>query len=114
MEIDDAVEKVKVLEAHASASGTLGSDKFVDAGAQIVQLEILFCGRLAVVDLLRPLLEGHFDSERLVDGKRNIEKVEPVDAEVVDRLPFRFDRVQGNVGGLGDDIGHGIESRRHQ
>ena len=92
----------------------LGSDKFVDAGAQVVQLKILLGRRLAVVDLLRPLLERHFDPERLVDRKRDVEKVEAVDAEIVDGVAFRLDRVTRNVAGLGDDIGHGVKSRRHQ
>jgi hypothetical protein len=114
IEIDDAVDQLKVLEIHASALGALGSDKFVDAGAQVVQLKILLGRRLAVVDLLRPLLERHFDPERFVDRKRDVEKVEAVDAEIVDGVAFRLDRVTRNVAGLGDDIGHGVKSRRHQ
>src|SRR5262249_42826456 len=96
IEIDDTVDELKVLEAHASASGALGSDKFVDAGAKVVQLKILFGSRFAVVDLLRPLLQGHFDSERLVDRECNVEEVEAVDAEVVDGVAFRLDRVTRN------------------
>src|SRR5262245_66374338 len=84
VEIDDAVDELKVLEAHASASGgALGSDKLVDAGAEVVQLEILLGGRFAVVDLLRPLLERHLDSERLVDRKCGVTKIKAVDAEMV-------------------------------
>src|SRR5215467_8239140 len=84
IEIDDAIDQLKVLEAHACASSALGSDKLVDARAQVVELKILLGGRLALVDLLRPLLERHLDSERLVDRKCNVEKVEAVDAEIVD------------------------------
>ena len=35
-------------------------------------------------------------------------------AEIVDGVAFRFDRGTRNVAGLGDDVGHGIKSRRHQ
>src|SRR5262245_1812822 len=115
VEVDDAVDELKILEAHASASGgALGSDKLVDAGAEVVQLEILLGGRVAVVDLLRPLLERHLDSERLVDRKGDVEKIQAVDAEVVDGVAFRLDRLARTVAGLGDDIGHGVKSRRHQ
>ena len=31
IEIDDAVDQLKILDAHASASSALGSDKLVDA-----------------------------------------------------------------------------------
>ena len=99
---------------HTSASSALGSDKLVDAGAQVVQLEILLGRRLAVVDLLRPLLERHLDAERLVDRKRDVEEIQAVDAEIVDGVAFGLDRLAGNVAGLGDDIGHGVKSRRHQ
>src|SRR5262249_4192669 len=95
------------------ASGALGGDELVDAGAQIVQLEVLLGRRLAVVDFLRPLLERHLDSERLVDRKGDVEEVQAVDAEIVDRVAFRLDRLARNVAGLRDDIGHGIKSRRH-
>ena len=35
-------------------------------------------------------------------------------AEIVDGVAFGLDRLAGNVTGLGDDIGHGVKSRRHQ
>ena len=114
IKLGDAVDELKVLETHAGASGTLGSDEFVDAGAQVVQLKILFSRRLPVVDLLRPLLERHLDAERLVDRKRDVEEIQAVDAEIVDGMAFGLDRLTGNVAGLGDDIGHGVKSRRHQ
>src|SRR6266508_473077 len=95
------------------ASRTLGSDKLVDAGAQVVQLKVLLGRRLAVVDLLGPLLERHLDCECLVDRKRDVEKVQAVDAEVVDGVSFRLDRLARNVAGLGNDIGHGLKGRGH-
>src|SRR5712691_6618664 len=100
--------------ACGGASGALGSDKLVDAGAQVVQLKILLGRRLAVVDLLGPLLERHLDSERLVDRERDVEKIQAVDAEVVDGVAFRLDRLARNIAGLRDDIGHGVKGRRHQ
>src|SRR6267143_6983389 len=109
IELGNAVDELKVLETHAGASGTLGSDELVDAGAQVVQLKILLSRRLAVVDLLRPLLERHLDAERLVDRKRNVEEIQAVDAEIVDGVAFGLDRLTGNVAGLGDDIGHGVK-----
>src|SRR5712691_4361115 len=95
------------------ASRALGSDKLVDAGAQVVQLEVLLGRGLAVVDLLRPLLERHLDAERLVDREGDVEEVQAVDAEIVDGVTLRLDRVARDVAGLGDDTGHGLEGRRH-
>src|SRR5436190_4773932 len=84
----------------------LGGDELVDARAQVLQHEILLGRRLALVDLLRPLLEWHLDPECLVDGKRDIEEVETVDAEIVDGVAFRLDGLARNITGLGDDIDH--------
>src|SRR5688500_20093263 len=72
-------------------SRPLGSDKLVDARAQVLEDEILLCGGAAFVDLLRPLLERHLDSEGLVDRERDVEEVEAVDAEVVDRVALWLD-----------------------
>src|SRR5215470_12006919 len=47
----------------------LGRDQFVDASAQVLHDEILVCRRLALVDLLSPLFNGHLDPECLVDRK---------------------------------------------
>src|SRR3954470_8755968 len=89
--------------------GALGGDQFVDALAQVFQDEILFSGGLAVVDFLGPLLQRHLDPERLVDGEGDVEKVQAVDAQIVDRVAFRRDGVTRNVAGLGDNIGDLIE-----
>src|SRR5215467_2067303 len=97
----------------SARSSALGSDKLVDAGAQVVELKILLGGRLALVDLLRPLLERHLDSECLVDCERNVEKIQAVDAKVINGVALRLDSVPRNIAGLGDDIGHGVERRRH-
>src|SRR6185437_1276483 len=69
----------------------LGGDQFVDAGAEILQDEILLGRSLAVVDLLGPLLERQLDAERLVDGEGDIEKVQTIDLKIIDRMAFRFD-----------------------
>ena len=113
IEIDDAVDQLEVFKAHACASGALGGDQFVDAVAQVLQLKILVGRGLAVVDLLRPLLERHLDPERLVDREGDIEEVQAVDPQIVDRVTLRLDRVARDVAGLGDDIGHGVKGRRH-
>src|SRR5262245_42863045 len=96
------------------ADRSLGGDQIVDAGAQILQHEILLGGRLAVVDLLGPALERQLDGKGLVDGEGDIEKVEAVDAEIVDGVALRLDRVALDVAGLGDDAGDGVEGRGHR
>ena len=80
-----------------SLSGAFGSDKLVDAGTQIVQLKVLIRRRLAVVDFLRPLLKRHLDPERFVDCKGNIEKIQAVNAEVVNGVALRVDRLARNI-----------------
>src|SRR4051812_28599209 len=87
----------------------LGRDQFVDPLAQVFQDEILLGRRLAVVHLLRPLLERHLDSERLVDGEGDVEKVQAVDSQIVDRVTLRSDGVTRNVAGLGDNVGDLVE-----
>ena len=73
----------------------LGSDEFVDAGAQIFEHEILVGGGLAVVDFLRPLLERQLDAERFVDGECDVEEIEAVDTEIVDRVALGRDGSRG-------------------
>src|SRR3954462_4203944 len=92
----------------------LGGDQLVDARAEILQHEILLGRRLAVVDFLGPLLERQLDAESLVDGECDIEKVEAVDAQIVDGVAFRLDLVALDIAGLGNDVRHGVESRRHR
>jgi hypothetical protein len=88
--------------------------ELVDPFAQVFQDKILLGGRLAFVDFLRPLLERQLDPESLVDRECDIEEVQAVDAEVVDRVAFRRDVFTGNVAGLGDDIGDRVEGRGHE
>ncbi len=73
----------------------LGGDEFVDLGAKVLQHEVFFGRDLAVVDFLRPLLERDLDAEGLVDGENDIEEIQAVDAEIVDRVAFRRDRCRG-------------------
>ena len=87
-------------------SGALGCNQFVDARAEIAEHEVLLCRRLAVVDFLGPLFQRQLDPERLVDGKRDIEEVQTVDSEVVDRMAFRGNRIARNIAGLGNDVGN--------
>src|SRR5262245_54944516 len=93
---------------------SLCRDKFVDAGAQVFQHEILIGRCLAVVDFLGPLLEWKLDPEGLVDCKGDIKKIEAVDAEIVYRVAFRFNGVARNIAGFSDNIGDGVERRRHR
>jgi hypothetical protein len=81
----------------------------VDAGTQVLEHEVLLGGRLAVVDFLRPLLERQLDAECLVDRERDIEEVEAVDAQVVDRVAVRRDLLARDITRLGDDIGDRVE-----
>src|SRR5258708_4284251 len=92
-------------------SCTLGGGERVDMRAKVLQDEILLGRRLALVDLLGPLLERHFDPEGLVDCKCDVEKVEAVDTEIIDRVAFELDRIARNIAGLGNDIGDGVEGR---
>src|SRR6187401_2432741 len=108
VEIDDPVDELEILDPHWSLTlFSLGSDQVVDAGAEVIQDEILLGRRLAVIDLLGPLLERQLDPERLVDGEGDIEEVEAVDAQVVDGVALGRDRVALDVAGLSNDVGHG-------
>src|SRR5262245_36820348 len=113
VELPDAIDEVKVLKAHAGlkASRPFGSDKLVDARTQVLHYEVLIGRRLALVDLLGPLLERHFDPERLVDGEGDIEEVEAVDAEVVNGVARGLALLERDVARLGNDIDHGVERR---
>src|SRR5215469_2550468 len=93
----------------AGRSRSLGCDEAVDAGAQVLENEILLRRRLAVVDFLRPLLERQLDPERLVDREGDVEEVEAVDAEIVDRVALRLDFFARDIAGLRDDVGDGVE-----
>src|SRR5580704_2289418 len=96
------------------ASGALGGNKLVDPFAQVLQNEVLIRGRLAVVDFLSPLLEWQLDAERLVDGERDIEEIEAVDLEIVDRMAFRLNVFTRNVASFRNDFSHFIKRRGHQ
>src|SRR6185436_915930 len=56
----------------ASRLGSFGGDQSVDTRAKVLEDEIFFGRRLALVDFLRPLLKRQLDAERLVDGKGDI------------------------------------------
>src|SRR5262249_46293175 len=109
---DDSKERSSHFSLWSRAPG---GDHVVDAGAQILEHEILVGRRLAVVDFLGPVFDRQLDAERLVDRKGDVEEVQAVDAEVVDGVTFRLDGVARNiVTGLGDDGGDGVESRGHR
>src|SRR5262245_37138663 len=115
IEGDDTVDKLKILKAHEDrASRPLGGNETVDPVAEVLQHEILLGGRLAVVHFLRPLFERELDAERLVDGEGDVQKVEAVDAEVIDGMTLRLDLLARDIAGLGNNIRHGIEGRRHR
>src|SRR3954469_21003807 len=91
----------------------LGGDQFVDSLAEVFQNEVLFGGGLAVVDLLRPLLQRQLDAECLVDRKGDIQKVQAVDPQIVDRAAVGSYRVPRNVAGFSDNVGDLVECRGH-
>jgi hypothetical protein len=111
IKLDDAVDQLKIFKPHGGRerSGPLRRNQTVDAGAQIVKYKVLLGGGLAVVDFLRPLLKRQLDSESLVDREGDIEEVKAVNAEIIDGVALRLDRVAGDVACLGDDIGHRIK-----
>src|SRR5512139_1041513 len=95
--------------AARSRACALGGNQFVDARAQILQHEILLGGRLAVIDLLGPFFQRQLDSELLVDSERDVQEIEAVDAQIVDGMAIRRDRVARDVAGFSDDRGDLIE-----
>jgi len=109
-DVDDAIDQLKVLKTHVTrALCPLGSDEFVDAGAQVLEHEVLVGGCLAVVDFLGPLFEWELDPERLVDRESDVKKVQAVDTQVVDGVAFGFDGVARDIASFSDNIGDGFE-----
>ncbi len=96
------------LQAGIFTSG-LGCAQFVDLGTEVLQHEIFFGGNLAFVDFLRPLLERNLDAEFLVDGENDLEKVEAVDAQIVDRVALRRNGFAVDLAGFGDNVGKLVE-----
>src|SRR5271156_6047191 len=96
------------------ASGALGSDQLVDPFAQTFQHEVLIGGCLAVVDFLGPLLERKLYAERLVDGEGDVEEVQAIDLEIVDRVAFRLDIFTRNIASFRNDFSHFIERGGHR
>src|SRR5262249_6320200 len=92
------------------SSGPLGGNETVDAGAQVLQYEILLGRGFAVVDLLGPLLERQFDPEGLVDGERDVEKIQPGEPPNLGGLALPLYGNARGVARLRDDVGDGIES----
>src|ERR1700756_5733729 len=95
--------------ARWSSARAFGGDQLVDARAEVLQDKILLSGRFAVIDFLRPFFQRQLDAERLVDCERNVEKIQAVDPEIVDRVAFGRDRVARYVAGFSDNRGDLIE-----
>src|SRR6478752_9639269 len=113
VEVENAVDQLEIFKLHGGRLGTpaLDGDQFVDARAEVFQDKVLFGGRLAVVDFLRPFFERQLDTEGLVDRERNVEKIEAVDPQIVDGVALGRDRVARYVAGFSDDRGDLIECR---
>src|SRR6202167_1827955 len=97
-----------------AASDALGGNQLVDPLAEITQDKILIRRCFAVVDFLGPLFERKLDTERLVDGKGDVEEVEAVDFEIVDGVTLRFDIVERDVTGFRNNISNFVKRSRHQ
>src|SRR4051812_7547450 len=105
-----AMRSISVKYSSCIGGGrALGGNQFVDALAQVFQNEILLGRGLAVVDLLGPFFQRHLDPECLVDGEGDVEKVEAVDSQIVDRVALGGDGVTRNVTGFSDNVGDLIE-----
>src|SRR5258708_7014694 len=117
VEVEDTVDQYEIVEVHdrrlRARARVLGGDQFVDAIGEVFQHEVLLGRGLAVVDLLGPFFKRHFNSERLVDRKGDVEEVQAVDPQIVDGVALRLDRVARNVAGLSDNVGDLIVSGRH-
>src|ERR1700680_2990406 len=95
-------------------SGALVRHVLVDASAKVLQDEVVVDGSPSLVHLLGPAFERDLDAELLVEGKDDIEKVEAVDAEIVDGMGFRGELLERNLARLGDDLGYYVERRGHE
>src|ERR1700682_2760640 len=115
IEVGDAVDQFEIFKLHGARLGAraLGRDQFVDARGEIFQDKILFGGRLAVIDLLGPLLQRQLDPERLVDRERDVQKIQAVDPQIVDGVVFGRDRIAWNVAGFRDNVSDLIECGGH-
>src|SRR5262249_6184138 len=67
-----------------------------------------------VIDFLGPAFQRKLDGERLVDGECDVEKVEAVDPEIVDRVALRLDVLARDVTRFRNDAGHSVERRGHR
>ena len=90
-------------------SGGLGGDQRVDLGAQVLHDEVIVGRSFAIIDFLRPLFQRHLDAEFLVDGKDDVEEIQAVDAEIVDRVALGGDGVDIDLAGVGNDLGDFVE-----
>src|SRR5215207_2596318 len=88
-------------------------DEVVDARDKVLQDEVFFCRNLALVDLLRPLLERELDAEGFVDGEGDVEEGKRIDAEIVDRVALRRDLLARDVGRLRNNARNRLERGGH-
>src|ERR1700682_6272925 len=95
-------------------SGALRRHQLVDASTEVLQDEVVVHRRPSLVDLLGPAFEGDLDAELLVEGKDDVEKVETVDAEIVNGMGFRGDLLERDLARFGDDLGYYVERRGHE
>src|SRR3974377_980542 len=95
-------------------SGALRSDQLVNTLAQVLQHEILIGGGFAIVDFLGPLFERQLYAECLIDGEGDVEKVQAVNLEIVDRVTFRLVVFARNIASFRYDFRHFIYSGGHR
>src|SRR3546814_5850968 len=76
--------------------------------------EIVLGRRLALVDFLHPLLDRHLDAEFLVDGEGDVEKIQAVDTEIIDRVGLRPDGLAVDAADFCNDVRDCRESIAHR
>ncbi len=88
-------------------------DEIVDARAQVLQQKIVLDRGKSLVDFLGPRFQRNLDAEFLVQRENDIEEIQAVDAQVVDRVRIGFDLIQRNLARFSDHFGNNFKSRGH-
>src|SRR5215469_2419264 len=85
----------------------------VYVAAEFTHNEIAICGSRLHVHGMQPLVEWDPDPERIIDTEADIHQVETVDAQVVEQMAIRLNRLARNVTGHGNDSCDHVEGGKH-